>query len=208
MRGENPVGNCTVAITGASGSVYGMRLIEQLVLAGHDVSVVFTDAGREVTAFELGFELPLQDAAVAAVALSAFLELASSDHIRVAYATDLFDAVASGSHRTDAMIVCPCTMGFVGSIAAGLGADLAERAADVMLKERRPLVLVPRETPLSLIHLRNLTAVAEAGAIVVPAMPAFYQRPESIDDLVNFVVGKVLDVLEVEHGLFKRWGDA
>jgi len=200
------MGNCTVVVTGASGSVYGMRLIEQLVLAGHDVSVIFTEAGREVTAVELGFELPTQDAAVATVALAAFLELPTAERLRIAYADSLLDAVASGSHHTDAMIVCPCTMGFVGSVAGGTVADLAERAAEVMLKERRLLVLVPRETPLSLIHLRNLTAVAEAGAVIVPAMPAFYQRPESIDDLVNFVVGKVLDVLEVDHGLFKRWG--
>jgi len=200
------MGACTVAVTGASGSVYGMRLIEQLVLAGHEVSVVFTDAGREVTAFELGFELPVEDAKVAAVALAAFLELPSAEGLRIAYADDLFDQIASGSHRTDAMVVCPCSMGFVASVAHGLADDLSERAADVMLKERRPLVLVPRETPLSLIHLRNLTACAEAGAIVVPAMPAFYTKPESIDDLVSFVVGKVLDVLLVEHDLFKRWG--
>jgi len=201
------MGNCTVAITGASGSVYGMRLIEQLVLAGHDVCVIFTAAGAEVTAFELGFQLPIQDAAVASVALAAFLELPTAERIRIAYIEDLFDAVASGSHRTDAMVVCPCTMGFVGSVAAGLSSDLAERAAEVMLKEGRPLVLVPRETPLSLLHLRNLVTVAEAGAVVVPAMPAFYQRPESVDDLVNFVVGRVLDVIDVDHDLFKRWGD-
>lgn len=200
------MGRCTVVITGASGSVYGMRLIEQLALAGHEVSVCFTDAGREVTAFELGFELPTEDAGVAAVSLAAFLELPTAERIRVAYAENLFDPIASGSHQTDAMIVAPCTMGFVASVAHGMADDLPERAADVMLKERRPLVLVPRETPLSLVHLRNLTAVAEAGAIVVPAMPAFYAKPESIDDLVDFVVGKVLDVLEVEHDLFKRWG--
>ena len=200
------MGNCTVVVTGASGSVYGMRLIEQLVLAKHDVSVIFTDAGREVTSFELGFDLPTQDAAVASVALAAFLELPTAERIRIAYVDDLFDKVASGSYRTDAMVVCPCTMGFVGSVAAGLASDLAERAADVMLKERRPLVLVPRETPLSLLHLRNLVSVAEAGAVVVPAMPAFYQGPETVDDLVNFVVGKVLDVMGVDHELFKRWG--
>jgi len=204
-KGER-MGICTVVVTGASGSVYGMRLIEQLALSGHDVSVCFTDAGREVTAYELGFELPTEDAGVASVALAAFLELPSAERIRVAYSSDLFDPIASGSHRTDAMVVCPCSMGFVASVAHGLADDLPERAADVMLKERRPLVLVPRETPLSLVHLRNLTAAAEAGAIIVPAMPAFYQRPESIDDLVSFVVGKVLDVLDVEHDLFKRWG--
>jgi len=183
-----------------------MRVIEQLVLAGHDVSVVFTDAGREVTAFELGFDLPIDDARVAAVALAAYLELPTADKLRVAYPDAMFDAIASGSHRTDAMVVAPCSMGFVAAVANGLAADLPQRAADVMLKERRPLVLVPRETPLSLIHLRNLTAAAEAGAIVVPAMPGFYAKPESVDDLVNFVVGKVLDVLDVEHELFKRWG--
>jgi len=200
------MGACTVVVTGASGSCYGMRLIEQLVLAGHDVSVVFTEAGREVSAFELGFQLPTEDARVAAVALAAFLELPTADKLRIAYPEDMFDAIASGSHRTDAMIVAPCSMGFLASVAHGLADDLPERAADVMLKERRPLVLVPRETPMSLIHLRNLTAAAEAGAIIVPAMPAFYTKPESVDDLVNFVVGKVLDVLDVEHNLFKRWG--
>ena len=200
------MGNCTVVVTGASGSAYGMRLIEQLALGGHDVSVIFTDSGREVTAFELGFELPVGDAAAAAVALASYLELAGPERIRIAYPDDLFDAIASGSHRTDAMIVAPCSMGFLASVAHGLADDLPRRAADVMLKERRPLVLVPRETPLSLVHLRNLTAAAEAGAVIVPAMPAFYGRPESIDDLVGFVVGKVLDVLDVQHELFKRWG--
>jgi len=200
------MGACTVVVTGASGSVYGMRLIEQLVLAGHEVSVVFTQAGREVTAFELGFELPVDDGKLAAVSLAAFLELPNAERLRIAYPEDLFDRIASGSHRSDAMVVCPCSMGFVAAVAHGLAGDLPERAADVMLKERRPLVLVPRETPLSLVHLRNLTACAEAGAVIVPAMPAFYTKPESIDDLVGFVVGKVLDVLEVEHSLFKRWG--
>lgn len=200
------MGACTVVVTGASGSVYGLRLIEQLVLAGHDVSVVFTDAGREVTAYELGFDLPTEDDKMAAVALATYLELPSAQNLRVAYPNSLFDPIASGSHKTDAMVVCPCSMGFVASVAHGLADDLPERAADVMLKERRPLVLVPRETPLSLIHLRNLTACAEAGAVIVPAMPAFYAKPESIDDLVSFVVGKVLDTLDVEHELFKRWG--
>jgi flavin prenyltransferase len=201
------MGKCTVVVTGASGSVYGMRVIEQLVLAGHDVSVVFTDAGREVTAFELGFSLPTEDRKVAEVALAAYLELPNTEHLRVAYPDDLFDAMASGSNRTDAMVVVPCSMGFLASVAHGMADDLPERAADVMLKERRPLVLVPRETPLSLVHLRNLTAAAEAGAIIVPAMPAFYSKPESIDDLVGFVVGKVLDVLDVDHDLFDRWGE-
>jgi flavin prenyltransferase len=198
------MGKCIVTVTGASGSVYGMRTVEQLVLAGHDVTVVFTAAGREVTAFELGFDVPAENAAAA---LAAFLELPTVERLRVVAPDDMFDAIASGSHRTDAMIVVPCSMGFVAAVANGLSNDLPQRAADVMLKERRPLVLVPRETPLSLIHLRNLTAAAEAGAVIVPAMPAFYAKPETVDDLVNFVVGKVLDLLDVDHELFNRWGD-
>lgn len=200
------MGRYTVALTGASGSVYGMRLTEQLIVAGHEVVFVATEAGREVTAYELGFELPLGNAEAAAVALATFLELPSAERLRVAYASDLFDAIASGSHRIDGMVVAPASMGFCGSVAHSLALDLPERAADVCLKERRPLVVVPRETPLTLTHLRNLTALAEAGAIVLPAMPAFYQKPSSVDDLVSFVVGKILDVLGVEHHLFERWG--
>jgi 4-hydroxy-3-polyprenylbenzoate decarboxylase len=192
----------TVIITGASGSAYGMRLVEQLLLVG-DVTLIFTKTGAEVTAYELGFTLPETGAREAVLR---FLELSGDLPLRVVADDDLFDAVASGSSVTEATVVIPASMGFVGSVASGLASDLAERAADVTLKERRALVLVPRETPLNLIHLRNLTALAEAGAVIVPAMPAFYQRPKSVDDMVSFVVGKVLDVLGIEHDLFPRWG--
>jgi len=191
-----------VVITGASGSAYGMRLTEQLLLSGAEVTLILTQTGAEVAAYELGFRLP---ASGARDAVMRYLELRPDLPLRVVPNDDLFDAVASGSSVVDGMVVCPASMGFVGSVASGLAADLAERAADVMLKERRPLVLVPRETPLNLVHLRNLTVVAEAGAVILPAMPAFYTRPESLDDMVNFVVGKVLDVLGVEHELFPRW---
>jgi len=201
------VARIAVVMTGASGSVYGMRLAEQLVSLGHELVFVSTAAGREVCAYELGYELPIGNAEAAAVSLATFLELPSAAGIRVAYADDLFDPIASGSYPLDAVIVAPASMGFCASVASGLASDLPERAADVALKERRPLVVVPRETPFSLIHLRNLTALAEAGAIVVPASPGFYQRPETIDDMVSFVAGKVLDVLGVEHELFKRWGE-
>ena len=190
-----------VVITGASGSAYGLRLAEQLLRAG-EVTLIFTRTGAEVTAYELGLSLP---ATGAREMVLAFLELRPDLPLRVVDADDMFDAVASGSSAADAMVVAPASMGFCASVAAGLGSDLAERAADVMLKERRPLVFVPRETPLNLIHLRNLTTLAEAGAVIVPAMPAFYQRPASVDDMVNFVVGKVLDTLGIEHGLFERW---
>jgi len=196
------MGVYTVVITGASGSVYGLRLVEQLLVGGHAVTLVATEAGSQVMAYETGFAMPAEDGAEA---VRRFLEVRADVQLRVVHPNDLFDPIASGSRKVDAMVVIPCSMGFVGSIAAGLGANLPERGADVMLKERRPLVVVPRETPLSLIHLRNLTAIAEAGAIVVPAMPAFYQKPESLDDQVNFVVGKVLDVLGIEHSLYRRW---
>ena len=200
------MGRYTVVLTGASGSVYGLSLAEQLVAGGHEVTFIATDAGREVCAYELGFELPLGNQEAAAVALATFLELPSAERLRVAYPADVFDAVASGSHRIDGMVVAPASMGFCGSVANSLALDLPERAADVCLKERIPLVLVPRETPMSLVHLRNLVTLTEAGAVVVPAAPAFYHRPQTIDDLVAFVVGKVMDVLGVDHALFDRWG--
>ena len=191
-----------VIVTGASGSAYGLRLVEQLLQVG-EVTLLFTKTGAEVTEYELGVSLGGTDATEA---VARFLELTPGSPLRVVPVDDLFDVIASGSSVADATIVAPASMGFCGSLAAGLASDLAERAADVALKERRPLVLVPRETPLNLIHLRNLTTLAEAGAIVVPAMPAFYQRPGSVDDMVNFVVGKVLDVLGVDHDIFRRWG--
>ncbi len=196
------MGVYTVVITGASGSVYGMRLVEQLLARGNGVTLIFTDAGRQVTAYEIGFVLPANGAREAVLR---FLEAEESARLRVVSDDDIFDAVASGTRKVDAMIVCPASMGFVASVAAGLASDLAERAADVMLKERRPLVVVPRETPLNLVHLRNLTTITEAGAIVVPAMPGFYSKPKTIDDLVNFVVGKVLDILGIENDLLQRW---
>lgn len=192
-----------MVMTGASGSAYGMRLVEQLLVGGHEVVFVATKAGREVAAYEIGFDLPRDGAAAA---LARFLEVPADAELRVAWPENLFDPMASGSHPMDAMVVAPASMGFVASVAAGLASSLPERVADVMLKERRPLVLVPRETPLSVIHLRNMTTLAEAGAVILPASPAFYQRPESLDDAVSFVVGKVLDVLGIEHDLFKRWG--
>lgn len=198
------MGRYTVAITGASGSVYGLRAVERLLAAGHEVILVMTEAGRQVTAFETGFDLPPEDPHRA---LARFLELPATVALRVACPDDLFDPIASGSHRTDGMLVVPASMGFCAAVAAGLASNLPQRAADVMLKERRPLVLVPREAPLSLVHLRNLTALTEAGAVVAPASPGFYHRPRSIDEQVNFVVGKVFDVLGIEHDLFERWGE-
>ena len=194
----------TMVITGASGSAYGMRILEQLLIRGHEVSLVMTPTGMQVVAYELGFVLPAE---APSEAVLRFLDLPFDRGLRVVQPDAMFDQIASGSHRVDATIVAPASMGFCASVAAGLASDVAERAVDVSIKERRKLVIVPRETPLSLVHLRNLTALAEAGAIIAPAMPAFYQRPQGIDEIVNFVAGKVLDVLGVEHELFKRWGE-
>lgn len=198
------MGVYTMVMTGASGSAYGMRILEQLLGRGNEVSLVMTPTGAEVVAFELGFTLPAE---APSEAVLRFLDLPFDRALRVVKPDAMFDAIASGSHRVDATIVAPASMGFCASIAAGLASDVAERACDVALKERKQLVMVPRETPLSLVHLRNLTALAEAGAVIVPAMPAFYQRPEGVDEIVNFVAGKVLDVLGVEHELFQRWGE-
>lgn len=197
------MGTYVVAITGASGSVYGLAVLRGLLAAGHEATLVATDMGSQVTAYETGIELPGPGAEDR---LRASAGLPAGKGLRIVAPDDMFDRIASGSDRFDGMVVAPCSMGFAGRVASGIADDLPARAADVCLKERRPLVLVPRETPLSLVHLRNLTALAEAGAVVLPAMPGFYHRPSSVDDLVAHVAGKVLDVLGVEHATFGRWG--
>jgi 4-hydroxy-3-polyprenylbenzoate decarboxylase len=191
-----------VAITGASGSVYGLRLTRELLRAGCRVSLLLSEPGRQVLNHETGLGWSA-DRHRRQGEVRGYFDAGWIDCLDNA---DLFAAVASGSSAADAMVICPCSMGTVGRIAAGLGESLLERAADVMLKERRPLLLVPRETPLSAIHLENLLRLARCGALVVPAMPAFYHEPQTLDDLVDFVAGKVLDQLGVDHQLFKRWG--
>jgi 4-hydroxy-3-polyprenylbenzoate decarboxylase len=192
-----------VAITGASGSPYGARLLEVLLRAGRTVHLVISPAATQVMEHELDVRVDLDrfDPAV-------LVRGVDSSRLHYHHFRDFSAGIASGSFRTAGMAVCPCSMGTVASIAHGTSENLIHRAADVHLKERRKLVLVPRETPLGLIQLRNLTAVAEAGAVVLPAMPAFYTRPQSINDMIDFVVGRVCDQLGVEHDLFKRWGTA
>jgi len=191
-----------VAITGASGSIYGLRLTEELLRVGCQVSLLLSEPGRQVLNYETGLQWSLELAERQRQVRAHF----ATERIACLDNRDLFSAVASGSSAPAAMVVAPCSMGTAGRIAAGLSETLLERVADVMLKERRPLLLVPRETPLSVIHLENLLRLARAGAVVIPAMPAFYHAPQSLDDLVAFVVGKVLDQLGVEHQLFRRWG--
>jgi 4-hydroxy-3-polyprenylbenzoate decarboxylase len=190
-----------VAITGASGSPYGVRLLNVLLRAGRTVHLVISPAATQVMERELGVAIDLSH-------FDPALLLKNADLSRLHYHSfrDFSAGIASGSFRTAGMAVCPCSMGTVAAIAHGTSENLIHRAADVHLKERRKLVLVPRETPLGLIQLRNLTAVAEAGAVVLPAMPAFYTLPKTVDDMVDFVVGRVCDQLRVEHRLFPRWG--
>ncbi len=191
-----------VALTGASGSVYGLRLVSELLSAGERVDLILTSSGRQVLRHETGLDwstdINQQQHQVQEYFASIAVDCVAID--------DFWSGVASGSAAADAMVVIPCSMGTVGRIAAGLSGNLLERAADVMLKERRLLVLVPRETPFNTIHLENLLRLSRAGAVVLPAMPGFYHGPETMADLVDFVVGKVLDQLNVQHSLFKRWG--
>jgi 4-hydroxy-3-polyprenylbenzoate decarboxylase len=193
-----------VALSGASGSVYGLRLVEQLCLNGVEVTFTASCSGTQVCREETGLDLS-GDLTKATQRLYNHLEIETG--LEMVHPDDLFCPAASGSAAPDAMVVAPCSMGTLARIAAGISGNLIERCADVMLKEHRPLLLVPRETPLSEIHLENMLRLSRAGARIIPAMPAFYHKPDTVIELVDFVVGKVLDQLGIEHELFKRWGE-
>jgi len=187
-----------VAITGASGAPYAVRLVESLAAAARPVQLIVSGHGFRLLDTEMGIktigELRTRVGA-----------RAWDMHVTVFDDGDRGAAPASGSALNDGMVICPCSMGTLSAIAAGSSRSLVERAADVALKERRKLILVPRETPLSAIHLENMLRLTRAGAVVMPAAPGFYHRPTSIDDLVNFVVARVLDHLGVTHSLVSRW---
>ena len=195
----------TLAFTGASGMPYGLRLLECLLAAERRVYLLYSPAAQIVAKQECDLVLPAR-AGDAERALGTRFG-AAAGRLHVFGREDWMAPVASGSNPADAMAVCPCTMGTLAAIAHGLADNLIARAADVMLKERRPLVLVPRETPLSTIHLENMLKLAHAGAVIVPPAPGFYDRPETVADLVDFVVARVLDQLGVAHRLGPRWGD-
>ena len=195
MSGIPPI---VVGITGASGAPYAVRLLQALTAARRPVSLIVSKYGLRLLATEAGIESidALRDA-VGIDAWASYVEVFSND--------DRGAAPASGSSRTAGMIVCPCSMGTLSAISVGASRSLIERAADVTLKEQRKLVLVPRETPLSAIHLGNMLRLTRAGAVILPASPGFYHRPEQISDLVDFVVARMLDQLGVEQKLVKRW---
>ena len=195
----------TLAVTGASGSQYALRLLECLVRADVEVFFLISQAAQLVMATETELKLPPKPQA-----LEAFLTehyQAREGQIRVFGKQDWMSPVASGSGAPSAMVVCPCSTGTLSAIATGASNNLIERAADVALKERRQLILVPRESPYSTIHLENMLSLSRMGAVILPASPGFYHQPQTIDDLVDFVVARILNQLGIEQDLLKRWGE-
>jgi 4-hydroxy-3-polyprenylbenzoate decarboxylase len=195
----------TLAMTGASGVQYGFRLLECLLRANHTVYLMVSKAAQVVISMETDIKLPGR-----ASDMQSFLaeKYSSTDKQLRVFGEDEWTAPpASGSSLIDAMVVCPCSMGALSAIATGASNNLIERAADVMLKERKKLIIVPRETPLSDIHLENMLRLSRMDAVIVDANPGFYNKAETVDDLVDFVVGKILDQLGVENELQPRWGE-
>lgn len=220
--------NVVVAVTGASGSIYAIRLISALLAANRTVHLVTSGAAGQVMRRELASDFPavsadeatwrnaLQSIQQSPIALKwgfdakppATLVAGQAGVLKVYGVGDYSAGIASGSFLTDGMVICPCSMGTLSAIATGASMNLIHRAADVHLKERRPLVLVPRETPLSMIQLENMTRVTQAGATVLPSMPGFYHHPQTVADLVDFVVARICDHLHVPHTLMQRWGES
>ncbi len=194
-----------LAFTGASGMPYGIRLLECLLDAGCRVQLLYSQVAQIVARQEMALELPARAAETQAFFRERYAALPGT--LEVYGREEWFAPVASGSNPPDAMIVCPCTMGTLASIAQGLASNLIERAADVVLKEGRTLVLVPRETPFSAIHLENMLRLSRAGAVILPPNPGFYHHPKSVEELVDFVVARILDQVAVPHVLMQRWGE-
>ncbi|MFN3985464.1 MAG: flavin prenyltransferase UbiX [Rhodocyclaceae bacterium] len=195
-----------VAFTGASGMPYGLRLVECLLGAGCEVWLLYSQVAQIVARQEMDLELPSRPAEVEQQLSARFA--AAPGQLRVFGREEWFAPLASGSNPADAMVVCPCTMGTLAAIAAGLSQNLIERAADVAIKEGRRLVLVPRETPFSAIHLENMLKLARLGVVILPPSPGFYTHPATVDDMVDFVVARVLDQIRVPHRLMHRWGES
>ena len=196
-----------LALTGASGMPYGLRLLDCLLAAGSKVQLLYSQAAQVVARQEMAVDLPSRPSEAKAALLARFPH-ADPDKLAVYGREEWFAPVASGSNPPDAMIICPCSMGTLAAIAQGLADNLIERAADVVLKEGRKLVLVPRETPFSAIHLENMLRLSRVGAVILPPSPGFYQHPQSVQDIVDFVVARVLDQIGVPHALMQRWGEA
>ena len=200
----NPLNSVTLALSGASGMAYGLRLLECLIAADLDVNLLVSQAAHLVAKQELGVALPAR-ASELERQLTDGLD-AHDGQLRV-YGRDDWNApVASGSNPADAMVVCPCSMGTLAAIAHGMSDNLIERAADVTLKEQKKLILVPRETPFSTLHLENMLKLSQLGVTIMPASPGFYHKPTQLSDLVDFMVVRILDHLRIEQRLIPRWG--
>ncbi len=195
-----------LALTGASGLPYGLRLLDCLLRAGLRVQLLYSQAAQVVARQEMNLELPSRPAEARAALLARLPDIDPA-LLSVYGREEWFAPVASGSNPPDAMVICPCSMGTLAAIAQGLADNLIERAADVVIKEGRKLVLVPRETPFSTIHLENMLRLARAGAVILPPSPGFYHHPQTVDDLVDFVVARILDQLGTPHTLMQRWGE-
>ncbi len=194
-----------LAISGASGSLYSLRLLEVLLQTGRTIHLTISSSAAEVLAAETDSRINLDQFCLADL-LGEKATGVLPGKLKYHHFRDFRAGIASGSFLTAGMVICPCSMGTVAAIAHGMSENLIHRAADVHLKERRKLILVPRETPMQAIGLRNLASCADAGAVILPAMPAFYTRPRHIQDCIDFVVGRICDQLGVEHALLKRWG--
>ncbi|HEY6281240.1 MAG TPA: flavin prenyltransferase UbiX [Burkholderiales bacterium] len=201
----NPAKTITLAFTGASGMPYGLRLLECLISSGTRVYLLYSQAAQIVAQQEINLSLPSKTREVENFFRDKYHAVAGQ--LQVFGREEWFAPVASGSNPGDAMVVCPCSMGTLAAIAAGLSDNLIQRAADVMLKESRKLILVPRETPLSAIHFENMLKLSRSGAVILPANPGFYHHPASVQDLVDFVVARILDHLGIAHQLVARWGN-
>lgn len=199
MRNTNRI----IAITGASGTIYGLRLINELLKRGDDVGIIISPSGLLVLEQEIGLSLQCDRLEIAKKLDKYFGK--TKGRINYYPSDDICASLSSGSSLIRDMIICPCSMGTLARVASGISGNLIERTADVILKEKGRLILVPRETPLNSIHLENMLRLCNAGAHIIPAMPAFYHKPESVEDLVDFVVGKVLDALGIENRLYRRW---
>ncbi len=194
----------TLAMTGASGAIYGLRLLEQLLIAGKTVHFLLSNPARLVIKMELDLSLPSHHQDLKTWFVQRYAIDAHQLHV---HGLEQWTApIASGSAISRAMVICPCTSGTLASIANGLSRNLIERAADVSLKERKQLILVHRETPLSPIHLQNMLTLSQAGAVILPASPAFYNQPQTIQDVIDTIIARILDHLNVDHRLLPRWG--
>lgn len=193
-----------LALTGASGMPYGIRLLECLLQAGQQVHLVYSQAAQIVAKQEMDFALPNRPQDAQQMFAERFGKF--SGELKVFGIQDWYAPMASGSNPGDAMVVCPCTMGTLGKIASGISDDLICRSADVMLKEKRTLILSPREMPFSAIHLENMLRLSHAGATIMPPIPGFYNQPQNVEEIIDFVVARILDHLGIPHELSPRWG--